>query len=358
MQEGLWVLVKVVLLIVFLALSFIISGSEVAYFSGHSPSNLAYRRTFGLLITILVLNNISNSFISGLTSEIIPISGVVISLILTVVITLIGELLPKRLALTYPKPFISLTHWMYDILTLPFYWVKLRFHRATVRITKHVLIDSFADILYHSEISKDERILLAKTIYAIHSRGYAVMIPLSGITMLKAETPVSVAREELEGYPYEFVPIYFFTSDEIMGFVKFEDILSFPEDIPVMDLPLKKPKFVPIMVRFPIILDEIEKEGIIGLVDEYGTLRGFACKKSVENWLIHDDNRLPLNISLMEVFLLTGKEIGPMDWDIADLFQYSLGRPVQEGDSLDVEGIRLLYKENVVYIIPLQKWRL
>ncbi len=355
MQEGLWVLVKVILLIVFLASSFIISGSEIAYFSAHSPSNLAYRRTFGLLITILILNNISNSFISGLTSEIIPLSGIVVSLISTVVITLIGELIPKRLALTYPKPFILLTSWIYEILTLPLFWVNLRFHGATVRITKHALIDSFADILYHSEISKDERILLAKTIYAIHSRGYAVMIPLSGITLLKAETPVSIAKEELEGYPYEFVPVYFFTSDEIIGFVKVEDILNSTEDIPVIDLPLKKPTFVPIMARFPIILNEIEKEGIIGLVDEYGTLRGFACKRSVENWIIHDDNRLPLNISLMEVFLLTGKEIGPMDWDIADLFQYSLGRPVQEGDSLDIEGIRLLYKDNVVYIIPLQK---
>ncbi|MFZ8833572.1 MAG: CNNM domain-containing protein, partial [Candidatus Caldipriscus sp.] len=111
MPEGLWVWAKILTFIVLLALSGLISGSEIAYFSRYSPSNLAYKRTFALLLTILILNNLVNSLLSAFSSKAFPISGIILSLILTAIISLFGELLPKRFALSYPEPFIILTSW-------------------------------------------------------------------------------------------------------------------------------------------------------------------------------------------------------------------------------------------------------
>jgi len=174
------------------------------------------------------------------------------------------------------------------------------------------------------------------------------MVPLSSAVVLRAETPVAEAREAVEDYDYDYVPVYFFKVDEIIGFVKVEDIRRGEGDIAVMDLPMKKVVFVPIMARLQYILHKIEENEVVGLVDEFGTIRGFACKKSVEKWILHGGNILPLNVSLMEVFLLTGEEIGPMDWDLADLFQHILSRPAKDGDSIEVGKLKLTYKNGYV----------
>jgi putative hemolysin len=348
MPEGLWVWAKILTFIVLLGLSGLISGSEIAYFSRYSPSNLAYKRTFALLLTILILNNLINSLLSAFSSKAFPISGIILSLILTAIISLFGELLPKRFALSYPKPFIILTSWFYEIITVPFSIFRIKGFGERLKTTKVKFIDALSEILYYSRIPKEEKLILAKLIHGLNARGYSVMVPLSSTVVLRAETPVVEAREAVEDYDYDYVPVYFFKVDEIIGFVKVEDIRRGEGDIPVMDLPMKKVVFVPIMARLQYILHKIEENEVVGLVDEFGTIRGFACKKSVEKWILHGGNILPLNVSLMEVFLLTGEEIGPMDWDLADLFQHILSRPAKDGDSIEVGKLKLTYKNGYV----------
>ncbi len=348
MPEGLWVWTNALIFFVLLALSGLISGSEIAYFSNYSPSNLAYRRTFSLLLTILLLNNLVNSLLSVLFSEVLPISGILTSLILTVIISLFGELIPKRLALSKPKVFISLTSWLYEILTIPLSVFRISGLGERLKTTKVRVIGALSNVLYYSKIPKDEKIILAKIIHGLHARGYSVMIPLSSAVVLRAETPVSEAREMIKDYDYDYVPIYFFKADEVIGFVKVEDIVNGEEEVPVMDLPMKRVEFVPIMAKLPYILHKIEENGVVGLVDEFGTMRGFACKKSLERWILHGVEVLPLNTSLMEVFLLTGEEIGPMDWDLADLFQHVLSRPAEDGDKISVGNLILICENGYV----------
>ncbi len=350
MQVDLWILIKIVAALLLLLASFVISGSEVAYFSRLSPSNLAYRKTFGLLMNILIFNNLSNSFLAGLVSDIFPYSSIIVSFFLALIITFMGEIVPKRLALTYPRIFVILTSWIYEITATAFSWLKINIYKDTPRLSKYALMDSLADMLYYSDMSEDERIILAKLIYATHARGYAFMIPLSRMTMFKAESPISEIKPKIYDEKCELLPVYFFSKDEIIGFVKKEDILKYDDDLIVMDLPLKKPTFLPILTRISVLLYEIEDKNIVCLVDEYGTLRGFACKESIEAWILHSDDRLPLNVSLMEIFLLTGKELGPMHWDLADLFQYKLGRSAKDGDVIKANGIKLIYEGNLVFI--------
>lgn len=349
MQVDLWISVKIIAALLLLLASFIISGSEVAYFSRRSPSDLAYRKTFGLLMNILIFNNFANSFLASLVSDIFPYSSVIVSFLLALIITFIGEVIPKRLALTYPRIFVILTSWIYEITATAFSWLKINIYKDTPSLSKYALMDSLADMLYYSDMSEDERIILAKLIYATHARGYAFMIPLSRMRILRADIPISEIKSEIYDEKCELLPVYFFSMDEIIGFVKKEDILKY-DDIIVMDLPMKKPTFLPILTNIAFLLYEIEDKHIVCLVDEYGTLRGFACKESVESWILHSDDRLPLNVSLMEIFLLTGKELGPMHWDLADLFQYKLGRSVKDGDVIKVDGIKLVYEGNLVFI--------
>ena len=350
MLEGLWICTNLIIFIVLLALSGLISGSEIAHFSRYSPSNLAYTRTFALLLTILLLKNVVNSLLSAFSSEVFPISGFLLSLFLTAIISLFGELLPKRLALSHPKPFILLTSWLYEILTLPLSIFRIKSFGERLKITKVKAIDALSDILYHSKIPDEEKIILARLIHSLNARGYSLMVPLSSSVVLSAETPVSEARKMIENYPYDYVPVYFFKVDELIGFVKVEDIKNSDENIPVMDLPMRKVEFVPIMARLPYILHKIEENGAIGLVDEFGTIRGFACKKSLEKWILHGGDVLPLNASLMEVFLLTGEEVGPVDWDLADLFQHILSRPAKDGDEISIGKLVLKYRNGHVII--------
>ena len=350
MPEGLWIWANLLIFLVLLALSGLISGSEIAYFSRYSPSNLAYTRTFSLLLTILILNNTVNSTLSAFSSKAFPMSSFLLSLILTFIIFVFGELLPKRLALSHPRPFILLTSWMYEILTTVFSVFQIRGFGKSLKITRFRVIDALSDVLYHSKIPKEEKLILGKLIHGLNARGYSVMVPLSSAVVLRAETPVSEAKGMVENYDYDYVPVYFFKADEVIGFVKVEDIKSGDDDLPVMDLPMKKVEFVPIMARLPYILSKIEEEGVVGLVDEFGTIRGFACKKSLERWILHGDEVLPLNASLLEVFLLTGEEIGPMDWDLADLFQHVLLRPARDGDCIELGKLKLVCRGNYVIL--------
>jgi Hemolysins and related proteins containing CBS domains len=145
-------------------------------------------------------------------------------LILTAIISLFGELLPKRFALSYPKPFIILTSWFYEIITIPFSIFRIKGFGERLKTTKVKFIDALSEILYYSRIPKEEKLILAKLIHGLNARGYSVMVPLSSAVALRAETPVAEAREAVKDYDYDYVPVYFFKVDEIIGFVKVEDI--------------------------------------------------------------------------------------------------------------------------------------
>ena len=337
------VVLKVILVLLFFGLSAVVSGSEVAYFSRKSPSDLGRTKAFGLLATILLLNNLSNSYLSSIVADVVPASDLVVGILLSLTVTVFAEFVPKRIALTHPRPFVKATEFIYRPLSYLFSVLKVKVEADTTKLTTYAVMEAVVDAVRNSDMTDEERLQIAKVLYAIHGRGFAVLYPLSESPLIKFEMSVGEALKVLEeeGYDRDWVPVYHVEPNEVTHMVSLQTLLNSPPDEPIMDVPKERAIYFPIIGSFARILQIVEDRGHVVLVDEFGNVRGFSYRKDVEVWILSSGSVLPIRTSLLEVYIITGKELGPINWDLADLFQHEIGRPAEDGDSVVVDGLRL-----------------
>ncbi|NPA79773.1 MAG: hypothetical protein GXO29_01810 [Thermotogae bacterium] len=335
--------VKLVLIVFFFVASAIISGSEVAYFSRKSPSRLAQVKAFGLLATILLLNNVSNSYLSSLVADVLPASDLFVALGLSVAITVFSELLPKRLAMSHPHLFVKITEFIYEPLATVLSILKIRVEADTTKITTYAVMEAVVDAIQNSEMTPEERLNIAKILYAIHAKGYTLLYPISESPILRFEMSVREALEllERENYDRDWVPVYHIDPNFITHMVHVETLRKASPDEPIMDLPMDQARYFPLLGSFTRILNIVEDVGHLVLIDEYGNSRGFSYRKDVELWMLSAGDVLPMRTSLLELYIITGRELGPINWDLADLFQFFLGRSAEDGDSIIVQDVKL-----------------
>ena len=343
------VALKLILIVLFFGMSALISGSEVAYFSRKSPSNLGEVKAFGLLATILLLNNIANSYLSSLMADVVPASDVVVGLLLSMAVAVFAEFLPKRLALTYPHIFVRATEFLYRPLATLFSFLKIRVSADTTRLTTYAVMEAVVDAIQNSDMREDERLYIARMLYAIHGKGYAILYPISESPLLKFEMSVKEAIDLIEnmGYDREWVPVYYVDPNEITHMLHVETLKNAPRDEPVMDLPMDRAVYFPIIGNFVRILGRVENTGHIVLVDEFGNVKGFSYKEDVEIWILSAGDTVTIRTPLLEIYIITGREVGPINWDLADLFQHELGRAAKEGDSIVVDGLRFTVIDDI-----------
>ncbi len=334
---------KVALILLFFGMSALVSGSEVAYFSRKSPSDLGRTKAFGLLATILLLNNMANSYLSSLVADVVPASDLVVGVLLSLAVAVLAEFVPKRIALTHPQLFVRATEFLYRPLSYLFSVLKVRVEADTTKLTTYAIMEAVVDAVRNSDMTDEERLQIAKVLYAIHGKGFAVLYPLSESPLLRFEMSVREALNllEREGYDRDWVPVYHVDPNEVTHMVSVRTLQESPPDEPIMDLPKERAIYFPIIGSFVRILNIVENRGHVVLVDEFGNVRGFSYRKDLELWLLSSGNELPIRTSLLEVYIMTGKELGPINWDLADLFHRKLGRAAEDGDEITIEGLRL-----------------
>ncbi len=334
---------KLILVVLLFSLSALISGSEVAYFNRRSPSELAYTKAFGLLATILVLNNLVNAYLSAIISNLFPASDLLAALLLSVAIALFSEIIPKRLALTHPGVFVRFTEFVYRPLSDLFSLVRIRLEADVAKISVYTVMEAIVDTLRNSELTEDEKLLWAKILYAIHGKGYAVMYPLSNVPILRFEMSAGEAKRLLRdmGYDRDWVPVLYLSHENPFGMVRLMDVMEAPDELPLMDLRVHPAIYFPVIGSFAKLLNTLEEKGYTVLVDEFGSPIGFSYRKDVEIWLLSFGNVVPLRTSLLEIYLMSGRELGPIHWDVAELFFRQNGKKAKKGDSIVLQGVRL-----------------
>jgi len=331
--------------------SALVSGSEVAYFSRKSPSDLARVKAFGLLATILVLNNLANSYLSSIVADVIPASDVVVAIALSLAITVFAEFIPKRIALSHPWIFVRFTEGVYRPLATLFSLFKLHVEADSTRLSTPTVMEAVVDAVRNSELTPDERLYIGKMLYAIHGKGYVLLYPLSESPLLRFEMSVKEALRilEEENYDRDWVPVYYISPEENIHMVSVKKLRESDPNAALIDVGLEKPIYYPLLGSFVKLLKIVEEKGYVVLVDEYGNVRGFAYRKDVEIWLLSAGDVLPVRTSLLEIYIMVGRELGPLHWDIADLFQYYRNRLVAKGKldptdtlrSIVVKGVKL-----------------
>ena len=405
-------LYQVILLIVLLLLSAFFSGSEVAFFSikkknledEFKSSKLIYRYASNLiafprrlLISILVGNtvvNVAASIISvSIALEIAHIYRVKVNVILTVqiilitfIILLFGELLPKVFASKHPHLTIRLIAIPLYLFSLVIYPVsesitelirltfsKFKFDKTKTAITEKEISD-LAELGHErGTLEEDEQDIISSFVEFKSVLVVEVMTPRVDIVAVPYNVSSEGLIETINRSGFSRFPVYKENLDKIIGIVHAKDLLPYLQNksfnkVETISKITRELLFVPERKKISDMLKEFQqkKMHLAVVVDEFGGTSGLITLEDIieeiigEIWDEHDPEEnvikiiSPEKISVLgkvpitEVNELIGLELIPIsdDYDtIAGLVINRAGDIPKEGYSFNLSNYKLTVKE-------------
>ncbi|MGI8307517.1 hemolysin family protein [Saccharopolyspora hattusasensis] len=302
---------------------------------------------------------------------------VLVTLFVSYLSLVLGELAPKRLALQKSEGVAMVTAGVLDrvaTLSRPLIWLLSKSTNAVVRLLG---IDPRADedkvseeelrdmVRTNEQLTIEERRLLSDAFRATDRVLGEVMVPRTEVDFLDRTMPLSEAIAEVAGKPHSRYPVIRDTADDIVGFIHVRDLLATMHDgreeartvgdltRPVTALPASKPVLA--------ALSQMRRRGghLAVVVDEYGGTAGIVTVEDLveevvgEIWDEYDPSTAPVrpkgNGSFETDGLLHRAEFeqqtgialpdGPYD-TVAGFVVSRLGRVPAEGDSLEALGHR------------------
>ncbi len=259
-----------------------------------------------VLTVCLICNNIVNISVSALASSLIVgifgAGGVVIIVpVITVLIVIFGEILPKSAAMVYSENVLIFAAPCLRILAFvlsPFVWamktcvkyIGLLFHLDLGTQQVFVTRDEIEQVVKIGEesgaLEANERRMIDGIIDFDERRVHEIMIPRTDMLMLEANDTLDEAVKLFIDEGHSRIPVYEENLDNIIGILYVKDtlknLLHSELNCPVRDL-LRKPIFVPETMRTSEVLDAMRKEHIhiAIIVDEYGGVAGLATMEDI-----------------------------------------------------------------------------
>ena len=313
----------IVLLIV---LSAFFSGSEISYASanrlrlrsraesGKLEDWLAFRiyeRYEDALIAILIGNNLVNIAASS-AATVIAISLMgdqgtwVATLIMTVLILLFGEIMPKVIASEEAEKFArtaSVPLYGYMLLLTPAVWLLQKFlslfdqiwekripdESAVTEDDLETIIDTVED---EGVIDEDRADLLQSALDFDDVLAYEIITPRVDMIAVDADADADETLEIIMDSKYSRIPVYRDTVDNIIGILHLNLVFremaeGNPVDVEELMLP---PVFVHKTMPLPDVLRimKAKKSHLVVVTDEYGGTMGILSMEDVLEQLVGD----------------------------------------------------------------------
>lgn len=227
------------------------------------------------------------------------ISSVVAVLIITYLTLIIGELVPKRIALNSPEPIaatVSMPMRLLSIITAPFVHFLGASTQLVVRVLGirpstepevteeeiKVLIEQGTEAGTFEEAEQD----MVQRVFRLGDRPVsALMTPRPEIVWLNIEDSVEVNRQKIIHSQHSRFPVCQKELDNVLGVLPANDILSRCLNSQPLDLSasLRRPLFVPESTRGLKVLEMFKQSGthIVFVVDEYGVIQGLVTLNDV-----------------------------------------------------------------------------
>lgn len=302
-------------LILLLFLSALFSGSEVAYFSltpkdfrelekRKKPSktlkNLNYPEQ--LLATLLVVNNLVNVAIVILSTFITlsvfdfsqaPLLGFLFqTVIITFILLLFGEILPKILASSRPLQFTERFASLIELLISIFKPFTQLLVKSSVVISrrmafpKKISMDELGDAIeLTSDGLAEERQILEGIVSFTSIMVSEIMKPRLDVVALDYTTPYKKLKEVVIESGYSRIPIFNESFDDIKGILYVKDLIPHVDkgdDFSWQAL-IRPPYFVPESKRINDLLAEFQQKHIhlAIVVDEYGGTSGIVTLEDI-----------------------------------------------------------------------------
>jgi len=395
-------LAKILLILLFLALSAFFSGSETAFFSLQPLELERLRQRRGgmkvtvlmkllsrreaLLTTVLIGNEVVNVALSSVAAS-LALSlwgdrGLGISVaVMTFLLVLYGEITPKALAVSrattwalVAAPFLL----FFSLLVYPFRWFLTTMTKGiTHGITEEersVGEEEFKALVREGRrkgiLKETEREMIMKVFRFTHTRVGEIMTPRTEMFALEVGTHLKEAYERLKEVTYREVPLYEDHLDNMVGVMRTKNLLGLPWGLvkagSLREL-MEEPYFVPESKEAVELLREFQRKRLhmAIVIDEYGGVAGLVTLEDVIEELVGELSdefggeeeeiremapgvyRMSPRMSLEDLEEKLGIE-PPKDVDIdtvGGLAFHLFGRVPRKGEFVEYQGWRLRVEE-------------
>jgi putative hemolysin len=211
--------------------------------------------------------------------------------------TVLGEIIPKRLAMLYPEKIaIQVAHGMYCAMYLffPFVFIlgrsmKLFMRAFNIQKTKHVSTEEVRFIINQAEseglIKKTERDILARIIGLSDIQVGSIMTPRKKIIALNLKDSPQKNIAKLCNYPFSYFPVIDESIDNILGVVSVKRLFNQNITTGKFDIHSKMQSvvYIPDIAKVSKLLEQFRKKKarIAIVLDEYGEIEGLVTLKDV-----------------------------------------------------------------------------
>lgn len=285
-------------------------GARAALFLSEHPENFLSAVQIGITLVSILTGVVSGAAIGGYIAVWLsdfpavakyaePLGLTIAVVCITIVSIILGELMPKRLALLAPERiaaivampmliFARVTHPLVVVLSVTTR-VCLRMLGAPAsddsRVTEEEIRLLVAESAEQGEIEDIERSMINRALRLTDRTAESLMTPRNRIAWLDAEAPLAENLAVMRTTPYSSYPVMRGSDKEVIGVLTVKTLIDKIGAGGQFDLfkRLDKAVYVPESTRALNLLNEFrECESPLALVvDEYGDLQGLVTQNDV-----------------------------------------------------------------------------
>ena len=301
--------------------------------------------------------------------------GVVgVTIVIGFVSLVIGELVPKRMALQRPELTARTLAPVLDRLAgfaRPLIWLLSKSTNAVVRLLgadPEAGRDQISEeelrglVAAHESLSKEERRLIDEVFAAGERQLREVLVPRTEVEFLDDGVTIAKALKETKAASHSRYPVVHGSADDVRGFVHIRDLIGAGRGQTKVGDVVREVMMLPDTKRVLSALSEMRREGhhLAVVVDEYGGTAGIVTLEDLIEEVIGDirdeydpaeasartlrggDVEVDGLLNLDEFTEQTGVELpdGPYE-TVAGYVMSALGRVPKMGDAVEAPGVRL-----------------
>ncbi|WP_084718569.1 hemolysin family protein [Streptacidiphilus carbonis] len=218
------------------------------------------------------------------------VSLVGLTLLISYVSLVLGELTPKRIGLQRAESIALLAAPLVDFISVvlrPVIWLLSRSTNLMVRLLggdpgagRNAMSSEELRglVASNTELSSDERRLIGDVFAAGERQLREVMVPRTEVTFLDAARRLEEVRQEINRYPHSRYPVVDGSYDAVVGFVHVRDLYQEAGGAQTVRDLARPVKLLPATKRVLPSMSEMRDEGhhLAIVVDEYGGTAGIV----------------------------------------------------------------------------------
>jgi putative hemolysin len=294
------------------------------------------------------------------------ISFVLVTLLIALASIIIGELVPKTLALAFPDRFaivVARPIGWFDRILRPVVWLVSTISNVLVRALGgkdrpqagylsteelKMLVETGSE---QGGIEEDEKEMIHGVIELAETKVHQVMVPRIGIRAVEVHDPIDQVLDMIVRAGHSRVPVYEESLDNIVGILYAKDLLPFlrPGAAPAAEIDIRSlarpAAYVPETKPVDELLHEmrVDKRHIAIVVDEYGGTAGLITMEDVVEEIVGEiQDEYDSEESLVEPLEEDGRIAFRVDGrvsmdDLRDLFELS-DTEEEDEDEYDTVG--------------------